>query len=189
MYLMNYNEPFDIFFPGREAEWDDMFYAGWVDMFMSSLKGLQFFNAEEKVWGQAHVLAAYVILRVVQEDCPGLVSFEWTEKEGKPYFYMTVDRTRLRSDAFKAISTFLGKLHTLKSIGDFESAKKFFDHYSEVDEEMLKVRQAVIDNRLPRRLELQPNLFLSETDVEYKDYSDDFEGIITSFHERFGGNL
>jgi hypothetical protein len=39
-------------------------------------------------------------------------------------------------------------------MGDYESAKKFFDHYSEVDEEMLKVRKLVLINKLPRRLEL-----------------------------------
>ena len=37
-------------------------------------------------------------------------------------------------------------------MGDFDEAKKMFDHYSEVDETLLKVRQIVIDNRIPRRL-------------------------------------
>jgi len=51
-----------------------------------------------------------------------------------------VNRDKLRTDGFKTLSEFLGKLHTLKSIGDYDEAKKFFDHYSEVSEEMLKVR-------------------------------------------------
>jgi len=48
-------------------------------------------------------------------------------------------------------------------MGDYDTAKTFFDHYSEVDETMLKVRDIVLANRLPRRLELQPNLFLDGT--------------------------
>jgi len=67
---------------------------------------------------------------------------------------MKVDRSKLKTTAFKSLSDFLGKLHTLKSLGDFDSAKVFFDHYSEVDEEMLKVREIVIANKKPRRLEL-----------------------------------
>ena len=56
---------------------------------------------------------------------------------------MKVDRSKLRTVAFKALSDFLAKLHIYKSMGDYDSAKKFFDHYSEVDEEMLKVRKHV----------------------------------------------
>lgn len=84
------------------------------------------------------------------------------------------------------MSDFLGKLHILKSIGDFESADKFFSHYSQVDETMLKVREIVIANKVPRRLELQPNLHLKTGGVpEYKDYEASFEGVIHSFVERF----
>jgi len=101
-----------------------------------------------------------------------VIKIEFCEKDGKDWFYMTVDRSKLRTTAHKALSDFLGKLHSYKSLGDYETAKKFFDHYSEVDEEMLKVREIVIANKLPRRLELQPNLFLNhEThEVEYKNY-------------------
>jgi len=74
-------------------------------------------------------------------------------------------------------------------MGDFDSAKKFFDHYSEVDDEMLRVRKIVIANKMPRRLELQSNLFLNPVthDVLYKDYDENFEGIIKSYVERFPG--
>ena len=79
------------------------------------------------------------------------------------------------------------KLHILKSIGDFEEAKKFFDHYSEVDEEMLKVRQIVIDNKIPRRINLQDNLLYNPLTGEplYKPYEETFEGLISSYTERY----
>ena len=72
-------------------------------------------------------------------------------------------------------------------MGDYDAAKAFFDHYSEVDDEMLKVREIVLARRLPRRLELQPNLFLDggQNEVVYKDYEDSFEGVIRSHIERF----
>jgi len=106
----------------------------------------------------------------VREADPSLITFKFTTKEfgegedknTKEYFEMKVDRSKLRTVAFKALSDFLAKLHIYKSMGDYDSAKKFFDHYSEVDEEMLKVRRHVLINKLPRRLELQPNLFLQD---------------------------
>ena len=58
---------------------------------------------------------------------------------------MKLDRSKLRTTAFDALSQFLKKLHIYKSIGDYNNAKIFFDHYSEVDEEMLKIRKIVID--------------------------------------------
>lgn len=67
---------------------------------------------------------------------------------------MKIDRSKLRTSAFESLKAFLRKLHIYKSIGDFEEAAKFFNHYSEVDDLMLKLRKIVIDNKIPRRLEL-----------------------------------
>ncbi len=77
-----------------------------------------------------------------------------------------LDRTKLRTSGFKALSDFLHKLHILKSIGDFEGAENFFNHYSQVDETMLKIREIVIANKVPRRLELQPNLVMQDKTPE-----------------------
>ena len=132
-------------------------------------------------------MASWVIFQAIREGDPSIIKIEFCEKNGKDYFNMTVDREKLRTTAFTALSDFLNKLHSYKSMGDFDTAKKFFDHYSEVDEEMLRVRDIVIAHKLPRRLELQPNLFLNQVthEVEYKDYEDTFEGVIRSHVERF----
>ena len=37
--------------PDRPSEWDDMYYVCWLDMLYGGVKGLQFFDAEKKVWG------------------------------------------------------------------------------------------------------------------------------------------
>lgn len=75
-------------------------------------------------------------------------------------FDLKIDRSRIREHGFKALSEFLHKLHVYKSIADYESAEKFFNHYSGVDETMLRARKIIIENKQPRRLELQPNLRL-----------------------------
>lgn len=92
LYLMHYDEPFKIFFEGREAEWDDIHYIGWMDILTSGIKGLQYYDPEQKVWGQAHILAAWVILQAVREGAPSVIQFEFFEKDGKDYFEMKIDR-------------------------------------------------------------------------------------------------
>jgi dipeptidyl-peptidase III len=119
-----------------------------------------------------------------------LIKFEFTTlPDGKEYFYMNIDRAQLRTTGHKALSDFLGKLHTLKSLGDFGQAEEWFNTYSTLDDEMRKVKDLVELHRKPRRLELQPNLFNADSDVEYRDYAESFEGIIQSYCERFEGDF
>jgi len=127
-----------------------------------------------------------VILNVFRESGEGMLKIEFSKTDdGKDTFNFSIDRERLRTVGFEGLSKFLAKLHTLKSIGDFEGAEKFFAYYSQVDETMLKVRDIIIANKIPRRLELQPNLHLMNGIPEYKGYPESFEGIIQSYCERF----
>lgn len=115
------------------------------------------------------------------------MQFEFTKKGDKDYFYLNINREKLRTVAFEGIKKFLAKLHIYKSMGDFEAAKKMFDGYSAVDDEMLRVRDIVIANKVPRRINLQPNVFLDHTNPEpyYKGYDETFEGVIQSYTERY----
>ena len=47
--------------PDMVNDWDNIYYVAWLDMFLGALRGLQYYNVEQQVWGQAHVLAGYVI--------------------------------------------------------------------------------------------------------------------------------
>ena len=60
-------------------------------------------------------------------------------------------------------------------------------YYSEVDAEMLRVREIVIANKKPRRIELQINLMIKAggLTIDYKGYEESFEGVIQSYVERF----
>ena len=40
-----------ILVPDRKADWDNIYYVAWLDMIMGGIKGLQYFNPENKVWG------------------------------------------------------------------------------------------------------------------------------------------
>ena len=49
------------------------------------------------------------------------------------------------------------------------------------------MREVVIANKKPRRIELQPNIFLdpATSACVYKDYEATFAGIVQSYSERF----
>jgi len=70
-----------------------------MDMLTSAIKGLAYFNAEKKIWGQAHILASWAIFSVIREGDPSVISIDFCEKDGKDYFYMTIDRSKLRTTA------------------------------------------------------------------------------------------
>ena len=60
LYLGHYDEPYQIFFNGREEEWLDIEYVMWLDIIRGALVGLQFYDENSKQWGQAHIIAGYV---------------------------------------------------------------------------------------------------------------------------------
>lgn len=43
---MIYDEPFEIFYPDRKDEWDDIYYNGWLDILYSAVRSLKFYNVE-----------------------------------------------------------------------------------------------------------------------------------------------
>ena len=99
---------------GREKEWDDIYYTAWLDMFAGAIKGLQFYNPEQNIWGQAHVLASYAIFQAVRQGDPSVLKIEFTQRDGKDWFYLNVDRSKLRTSGFQAMKEFLRKLHIYK---------------------------------------------------------------------------
>lgn len=182
LHLIHFEEPFQIFFADRPQDWDDLYYACWIEMLYSGIKGLQYYDTEKKQFTQAHIWAAWAIFMAVRDVTT--ITF-CKDVDGKDSFTLSIKRDLLRTVGFENLSKFLGELHILKSIGDYESAEKFFDKFSQVDDEMLKVREIVIANKLPRRMELQPNLLMQADKPEYKEYEESFSGIISSYVERF----
>lgn len=181
LYLCCFKECMAILVPGREKEWDDIVYTAWFDIALSGLKGLQYFSVETSEWGQAHIQASYVILQVLIEAGNGFIKIEETEKDGKPYLYLTLDRNQIYTTGKKAIGHFLRKQQIYKSTADVEGGTRFFQEYSKVNETFLRYRKIVVDNKLPRRLELQHDVIRKpDGTFQYVSFDESFEGIIKS---------
>lgn len=60
-----------------------------------------------------------------------------------------------------------------------------FEGYVAVDEFSLDVRRIVVENKLPRRVELQGHLAADGKEVKYESFEESFEGIIKSYMRRY----
>ena len=46
-------------------------------MLYQGVRGLIYYDAQKEIWGQAHVLASWVIFQAVREGDPELIKFEF----------------------------------------------------------------------------------------------------------------
>jgi len=182
MFLSTFNESLEILLPGREKEWDDIIYVAWYDMLLAGLRGLSLYIAETKLWGQAHTAGRYAILKVCLEAGNNFVRIEETERDGKPYLYLHLDRSQIKTTGRKAIQDFIFRLQVYKSTGDVQGGTKFFNEKLEVDEKFLKYREIVMQQQAPRPIVLQHDLRKNDKgEIEYVSFEPSPEGVIESY--------
>lgn len=91
----------------------------------------------------------------------------------------------------KAIGDFLQKLQIYKSLGDFESASKMYEHYSTVSDELeypyLKFRDVTLLRKKPRRLFVESSTELVGSTIQLKTFDTSCEGMILSFQNHLSG--
>lgn len=82
---------------------------------------------------------------------------------------------------------FLQKLNVYKATANFKEGNEMFGNYSKVNEKFLEIRQIVIDNKKPRRLEVQGHLGRDSQSgkLVYQTFEENHEGIIKSYMTRY----
>ena len=101
-------------------------------------------------------------------------------------FRIHLDRDLLMTEGKELIKKFLLILQTYKSSGCVERGKVFYDEHSAVDEKLLKIREIVVKNKKPRRIELNNNFTrYNQSSIEVQSYPENFEGLIASFADRY----
>jgi dipeptidyl-peptidase-3 len=83
------------------------------------------------------------------------------------------------------VNRILTPLHIWKCTGNAKDARAFVQKYSAVNDYFLKIKKILDDYKIPRRLELNQNLFIDEhVNVVVEEYQETMEGIIKSFVNR-----
>jgi dipeptidyl-peptidase-3 len=187
-------ETFEIV-PGSEDA-SDIVYVNWLNMVRAGLVALMFFDPAASRWGQAHMQARYVILRVLLERAPGLVTVhglesavagsELAEGSSGEGVRVTIDRSMIVGPGIEAIGSFLKELQVYKSTADATNGRALFAKFSEVQTPWLKLRDVVLAARKPRPLFVQPVITVdADGACAYKEFPASVEGLIDSFLERF----
>ena len=114
LYLATFDEILSLLFPGREAEWDNIAYICWYQQIIGSILGLEFYNPDGAKWGQAHRNGGHVILQVLLEAGNDFIRIKEVVKDGKPYLYIGMDRSKIRTIGKEAIGNFLNVKPFLK---------------------------------------------------------------------------
>jgi len=164
---------------GQEAE--DIFYINWLIMVRAGIRALEFYTPEHKKWGQAHMQARFVILRVLMNAGEGLVQIKRTADN----VIVSLDNSKITTVGKKAIGDFLTKLQVYKSTADVENGTKMYGELSQVDDEFLAIREIVLSKKKPRRVFVQAHTYLENDSVKLKEFDATVEGIIQSFVTRF----
>ncbi|KAL4476266.1 hypothetical protein ABPG74_009999 [Tetrahymena malaccensis] len=189
LYFSTFKEAYEVLQPEQVQHWEEISTACFLEFVYQALIGLQFYNADDKKWGQAHINGRWVILQVLLEAGNGFVEIEKSkhpEDANKDWIKVKVDRSQIFTTGKEAMRKFLLKMQVLKSTADVETATEWFGNYSKVNDKFLEIRKIVIDNKKPRRLELQGNVLKDfQGNISYKTYPETVDGVIQSYIERF----
>jgi dipeptidyl-peptidase III len=166
----------------------DVSYINWLLMARAGLTGLEFYTPSTQEWRQAHMQARYVILRLLlqAEDGKLLSLEETTGADGKPDVIIHLNRELIATLGRQVVGDFLLKLQVYKSLGDVKNGTKFYNEYSEVPEDMARLREVVMARKEPRKLLIQPHMYKdSDGKIQLKSFPSTPEGMIESFVTRF----
>nr|QBH22561.1 peptidase family M49 containing protein [Philasterides dicentrarchi] len=187
LYFSCFEESFSFLQPEFLSEWQNINKACFLDLISQGINGLQFYDVNEKKWGQAHINGRWVILQVLLEIGEDFLQIQKCLKEhDEEGIEIKLNKDLILTKGKEALSQFLLKMQVYKSTADYQSASKMFNKYSEVSEKFLQIRDIVIKNKKPRRVELQGHLSLdSNKKVVYTCFQESFEGIIESYMARY----
>lgn len=82
-----------------DNETSDITYANWLWMTLIGLTSLQKYDTNTKSWGEAHAQARFVIMNMLQQKVPELLTVREfvNQKDKLPDFELSIDRFALNA--------------------------------------------------------------------------------------------
>jgi len=194
LYYSCFEESFKVLLPEFLDIWRDLNIGCFAEFLLQGINALEYYNIETKKFTQAHMNGRYVILQVLLEAGNDFIKIEKCKnEEEKDWIYASIDSEQILTTGKDAMSNFLLKMNVFKATADFNNASKMYEKYSEVNDFFLSLREIVMENKRPLRVELQGHVLENEEfkkngdsiGLNYIRFKDDFEGVVESFVRRF----
>lgn len=166
----------------KDEEYHDVLYTNWLNMMVSAVKGTSNYSTEKGKWMQAHSQGRFVIMKVLKEN--NFVKLKFTDDNME----ILMDKDKILTEGKKIIGDFINRLQVYKATGNFEDGNKFYQKYSTLDEEDMKMLEVYRKHKKPRSVIVQPSLKLENNSFEYIEYNKTSEGLIRSFIDKFDTN-
>lgn len=162
----------------------DVLYVAYLQMARAGVVALEFWDPKSRKWGQAHMQARYSILRTFLDAGDDFVKLVHT-KEDLSDLEIHLDRSKILSHGRPAVESYLQKLHVYKSTADVVAGTQLYNDITSVDDWWgTKVRNIVLQKKVPRKVFVQANTQLEGDKVVLKEYEPTLEGLIQSYAER-----
>ncbi|KAJ7278369.1 aflatoxin-detoxifizyme [Mycena rebaudengoi] len=185
LYLASNLEILSIFKYTDEQEIEDIQYISFLLMARAGLRALEYYNPATKKHGQAHFQARFGIMQHLLRS--KIVTLEEVRDEDGALenLFVHVDRSLVLSEGKIVMGKLLIELQVRKSTADGTGAQNFYtDLTTPMDIFTEEVRNLVLSKKLPRKIFVQPNLFVVDGDVQLKEYPLTLAGVIESWVER-----
>ncbi|KAF2850392.1 peptidase M49, dipeptidyl-peptidase III [Plenodomus tracheiphilus IPT5] len=183
-YLIDNKDLLEVFGYNDHSELtgSELIYLSYAHLGVEGIRSLEQYNAEEKVWNQAHSQGYFGIFKQLLLHGDGL--FEVKFDPSASTLTVHVDRSKILSHGKPALGDFMNKLHVWRCIANVQPCREFYEALTAVDGVYEEWRQLVCTKPESRMKFVQANTFLREGVVEVKEYAESNEGIIQSWVER-----
>ncbi|KAJ7774615.1 peptidase family M49-domain-containing protein [Mycena maculata] len=186
LYLCSNPEILDIFKYTKKQDIEDVQYVSFLWMARAGVRALEFWDPVSKKHGQAHMQARLGIMQHLLRS--EIVRLEQVrDKDGVlENLFARVDRSKILSEGKNVMGALLLELQVRKSTADGAGARQYYTNLTTpMDVFTPEVRNLVLKKKLPRKIFVQPVLFLDANgDVQLKDYPLTPAGVIESWIER-----
>ncbi|KAH7930761.1 dipeptidyl-peptidase III [Leucogyrophana mollusca] len=185
LYLANNPAILKIFGYVEQKTAEDVVYITFLLMARAGLRALEFYDPATGKHGQAHMQARLgITLHLIKE---GLVRLEEVRAADGTLenLYVRLDRKKVLAEGQAVAGKLLLELQVRKSTADGPGAREF---YTKLTTPLPgwegEIRDLVLKKKLPRKIMLQPNTFVTDGEVVLKEYPLTPAGVIESYIER-----
>ncbi|XP_011269974.1 hypothetical protein CAOG_08403 [Capsaspora owczarzaki ATCC 30864] len=172
-------------YPGATADAvHDISYINWLSMARAGIRALEFWTPENNQWRQAHMQARFALMRAMVNAGEGLLTID-ESKLAEHQITIKLDRSKILSVGLPAIRNFLLRIMIYRATADYEAGKAMYSDITSVTEPFLRLREAVLKNKKPRKDFVQAQTTCEGDDVKLNVFPATPEGMVESFVLRF----